>query len=439
MLERKGQALLLTSMCLLSIGAAMTGNAFFSGQSSIDSTGGFQSIGGSPSHSSYYAFLKPSDRLTATLQTNSSSGMFSLLIHKVQGDLVLNRTSTGGLSAIFTPSQRGTYFLNASFVPPDSKAYENSITITIIGGQPDDYLGPGLALLSAGVVLSMAWFLSRFRVSPKPDVREDVSPPPPLVKGTGGKGLLYLVTHELGGGRKLFFSVPVLFVVFYSAGSYFADLINLPQSVANPNLADLFSPSLNPYNDWLNVFPIVVALATYSFAYERENKVLRTTFLNPIGSGRLFFAKLCSMIISVEVPIVVGMVVTLLLFDPTLAVAAPLAVFGNAPYWLTLYILYASVMIGIAVLPAVLFKKAIYSFIVPLFIVFAISTEGFGLRDFVPWQVWSVMGTGPLSTSAGFENAFDMGSFLIAALPALAISVGFILLSWLVFMRQDKE
>lgn len=435
----RGQVLLLTGLFLLSIGAAMVGNAFFSGQASITGGGGFQSVGGSSSYYSSFAFLKPSDRVTVTLQTNSSSGTFGLVISKVRGETILNRTSVGELSAILKVPQRGAYFLNATFAPSDMKAYANSITITVTGGTPDDYLWPGLLIMSLGVALTFGWVLLSTRRRPWQDDSGDSNPPSLPEAGKGGKGVLFLLANELVGGRKVLFAVPVLFVVFYSAGSFAAYLDYLPHTVLNPNLADLFSPSLNPYNDWLNVFPIVVALSTYSFAYEKENKVLRTLLLNPIGSGSLFFAKLSAIIIAVEVPIIVSVLVTLVLFDPALALASPLAVLGNAPYWLTLYVLYGFVMIGIAILPSVLFRKAIYSFIVPLFIVFAISTEGFGLRDFVPWTVWNIMGTSPLSSSLGFENAFDLGAFLLAALPALAMAVGFILLSWLVFVRQDKE
>src|SRR5271157_2183297 len=103
------------------MGAAMVGNAFFSGQSSIGSPSGFQSAGGSPSYSSSYAFLKPSDRLTVTLQTNSTSGTFGLVVSKVRGETILNSTSVGELSAIVNVPQRGAYFMNATFVPPDRK------------------------------------------------------------------------------------------------------------------------------------------------------------------------------------------------------------------------------------------------------------------------------------------------------------------------------
>jgi ABC-type transport system involved in multi-copper enzyme maturation permease subunit len=439
MASRKRLVLLLTGLCLISIGGAMAGNAFFSGQPSIGYLGGFQSEGGFPANHSTYAFLKPSDRLIVTLQTNSSSGTFDLTVSKVDGATIYNQTSEGTLSAVINVPERGAYLLSAIFAPPDGRTYSNSLTITVAGHTPDDYLWPGLAILSLGAALTFGWALLGFRREEQSEDSGDHAPSGLPEPERGRNGVLFLVANELVRGRKILFTVPVLFAIFYSAGAFNASLIDLPSHLVNPNLSLLFTPSLSPYNDWLNIFPIVVVLATYSFSYERESKILRTILLNPISSGSLFFAKLLSIVVAVEVPIIVGILLALAMFDPLLFLASPLAVLGNAPNWLVAYTTYGFVMIGIALLPSVIFRKAIYSFIVPLFVVLAISTEGFGLGDFVPWRVWATMGTDLLSSSSGFENAFSLGAFMIAALPAIVMSVGFILASWMIFTKQDKE
>jgi hypothetical protein len=434
-------ALFFTGLVVLSLGGSMVGNALFPpGGSSIINGSGLESVGGVPSSQTSYAFLKPSDRMTISLQGNDSAGSLRLTITRLAGGaLVLNRTSVGNLFAIFTPTERGTYVIDVYLTPSSPSHYVFNETNTVIGNAPTDFLWLGEVLAAIGAALSFGWFLLRrshpfsFAVP-----RGTSEPPPPLGHRGAWKNFGLSLRTDLFQGRKVFFAVPIFLAITYGAGRFLPSLIQLPSGVSNPDLADLFVPSLSPYNDWLNVFPVVVVLAAYAFSYERDSKVLRSTLLNPIGARTLFFAKLASMVIVVEGPIALGIFIALVQFDPSLLASSPLAVMGNAPYWLLVYLLYGLVMIGFAVLPAVFFKKPVYAFVVPIFIILLIGTEGFGLRDFLPWQIWTVQATLPLS-GLNFQGSFDVSSFFSSALPVLAFAFILGVISAIDFGIQDKE
>jgi hypothetical protein len=140
----------------------------------------------------------------------------------------------------------------------------------------------------------------------------------------------------------------------------------------------------------------------------------------------------------VETPIVVGITVASTMFDPQLALSEPASVYGNLLAWLFVYLLYGLVMIGLALLPSVLFRKPMYSFVVPVFIVLIISTEGFGLDNSLPWNVWLVNGIGVLS-SLNFQTGFDFGGFIMSALPSSLLALMLSLLAFVVFQIQSKE
>jgi ABC-2 family transporter protein len=439
-LARGSIALLLVGLLLLSLGTSIVGNALFPpGGSTIINGDYLDSFGGAPSSHVYYAFLKPSDRMTVSLQGNDSAGALSLTVTRLAGEEpVLDRTSVGNLFAIFTPTARGTYVMSVSLVPSGSEHYEFSETSTVIGNAPTDFFWLGEALAAVGAAFSLGSFAVRGRrrmITAAPEVGR----PPPLAGDRGAwKNFVLLLRTDLFQGRKVFFAIPIFLAVTYSAGRFLPSLIPLPYTVTSPNLADLFSPSLSPYNDWLNVFPVVVALAAYSFSYERDGRVLRSTMLNPIGVRTLFFAKLTSMVFVVEVPIALGILFTLAQFDPSLLASSPLTVLQNAPDWLLVYFLYGLIMIGFAILPAVFFRKPVYAFVVPIFFVLLIGTEGFGLRDYLPWQVWILHGTSSLS-SLNFQGGFDVGAFLSATLSVVGFAFVLGLLSAIAFSFQDKE
>ena len=416
----------------------MVGNAILPpGGSSIVNSDYLDSVGGVPSSHTSYAFLKPSDRVTVSLQGNDSLGVLHLTVTRLVGhEVVLNRTSIGSMFAIFISVERGTYVFTVSFTPSNSNHYQFADTYTATGNAPIDYLWLGEALVAVGA----AFIFGSFLVKGRPAMVSSGTKGPPSLYGhpSAWKTFALYLRTDLFQGRKVFFAVPIFLAITYSAGRFLPSLIPLPSPVANPDLADLFAPSLSPYNDWLNVFPVVVALAAYSFSYERDSRVLRSMLLNPISARTLLLSKLTSMIIVVEVPIALGIFLTLAQFDPPLLASSPLVVLQNAPVWLFVYLLYGLVMVGFAILPAIFFRKPVYSFVVPIFIVLLVGTEGFGLGNFLPWQIWAVEGTIPLA-GLNFQGGFDVGAFVNAALPVLAFALVLGLLSAIVFHVQDKE
>ena len=432
--------LLFTGLVILSLAGSMIGNALFPpGGSSIINSSSLESVGGVTSSQTSYAFLKPSDRVTISLQGNDSAGALQLTITKLaDGALVLNRTSVGNLFAIFTSTERGTFVIDVYFTPSSSSHFVFNETDTAIGSAPTDFLWLGEVLAAIGVVLTLGSFLLRGNHHFSAVPRGTSEPPLPLGRRGAWKNFGLSLRTDLFQGRKIFFAVPIFLAITYGAGRFLPSLIQLPSGVSNPDLADLFIPSLSPYNDWLNIFPVVVVLAAYAFSYERDSRVLRSTLLNPIGAKTLFFARLTSMVIIVEVPVTLGILLTLVQFDPGLLASSPLAVMDNAPYWLLVYLLYGLVMIGFAILPAVFFRKPVYAFVVPIFIILLIGTEGFGLRDFLPWQIWTVDGTLPLS-GLNFQGSFDVNTFFSSALPVLAFAFVLGAISVIVSGIQDKE
>lgn len=440
MTATRSVALLFVGLFLLSFGSSIMGNALFPpGTSSIIDSNYLETFGGAQSSQIYYAFLKPSDRMTISLQGNDSAGVLHVTISRYPGqELVLNRTSIGKMFAIFTVEERGTYVINAAFVPSNSEHYLVNETNTVTGNAPADYLWLGEVLTAVGAALSIGSFLVRGRRRSIAAPHETTTPPPPDEVPGVWKNFVLMLKTDLFQGRKVFFAIPIFLAIAYSAGRFLPSLLPLSSTITSPDLADLFSPSLSPYNDWLNVFPVVVALAAYSFSYERDSRVLRSTMLNPIGARTLFFAKLTSMIVVVEVPVILGILLTITQFDPSLLAKSPLVVLQNAPEWLLVYLVYGLVMIGLTILPAVYFTKPVYAFVVPIFIVLLVGTEGFGLRGLLPWQIWTIQGTSPLS-SLTFQGGFDIGAFVGAALPVLAFAFVLGLLSVIAFSVQDKE
>ena len=425
---------------MAAFGISIVGNSQFAREGATIYTGGLVSHDGSDVSFTYYAFLKPSDRVTFSAATNSTSATCILkLVRITSGQVALNQDLNGQLFLIFSSPARGGYLINATIHPSSNQTQAINDTITVVSGKPNDGLLLGIVFTFVGLLAAVVCLaMNRFRrLTSLPSTTAE-SGSAARDTGKSQNKFIVLLRAELFSSGRIFFVVPIFFAIAYSAGAFDARFLSAPQNISRPNLADLFAPSLTPYSDWLNIFPVVVALTAYSFAYEREARILRSLLLNPIRLRSVFLAKFTALCIIVETPIVVGITVASTMFDPQLALSEPASVYGNLLAWLFVYLLYGLVMIGLALLPSVLFRKPMYSFVVPVFIVLIISTEGFGLDNSLPWNVWLVNGIGVLS-SLNFQTGFDFGGFIMSALPSSLLALMLSLLAFVVFQIQSKE
>ncbi len=439
MSSAKATLLLLVGAYLVAVGASICGNSFFAGTSAAIIGVGPQATSGTTQNSTLYMFLKPSDRVTFAGASAQNDGTWNVTLLGADGKAVSSWSGEGRLFQIVSVPERGVYLLEVerTAVSDNSSVTE---TATVLSGRPSDYLSEGALTTSVGLGLVAVWF-------PYSRRREDVRPGPTAEppEGAAGRGRLreftVLLRRELIGDRLILLSAPILFILMYSAGAFMPNTITASPGSHISDFSDLLVPSLTPYKDWLNVFPIVVVAATYTFAFQRETRVLRSLLLNPVREASLFAAKLVAILVVVLLPIEACIAITFFLFQPGLAISDPTTVFGNLLPWSVVYLLYGAVMVGFAVLPAVAFRKSIYAFIVPLFVVFAILTEGFGLSGYAPWTVWAVWanpGTGALSYLT-FGNGFDYSAFFHSVLPNLAAASLLGAAAFLVFTRQDRE
>jgi ABC-type transport system involved in multi-copper enzyme maturation permease subunit len=421
---------------LIAMGASICGNSLFASGSAFAATTDLQATSPFTQNATVYMFLKPSDRVTDAGSSNQSAGTWNATLLNADGKAVYRWSGEGRFFQVFRVPERGVYVLEVEHVGVSGGSGVTN-TVTVLSGLPSDYLPQGVLLLLAGLGLTAVGLL-RLRRPEKVQVEAVRDPPGEMARIGRMKELTALLSRELIGERLILFSAPILFVLMYSAGGFMPDSVPVLPGAHISGYADLFVPSLAPYNDWLNVFPVVVAMVTYTFAFQKETRVLRSLLLNPISEKALFAAKLVAVLIVVLLPIELSLLVTFSLFQPGLAVTNPAGVFGNLLPWSTTYLLYGAVMVGFAVLPAVFFRKPIYAFILPLFVVLSILTEGFGLRGYVPWTVWIENGTALLSDLT-FGNGFDYSGFLNAALPSLVAALVLSIVAFLVFVRQDRE
>ena len=246
-----------------------------------------------------------------------------------------------------------------------------------------------------------------------------------------------LTKWEIFTKRLYLVSLPVFFALFYDAGTFEPKIVEVgSENTATFRVADLLVPSLSPFSDWTILFPVVVAATAFLFAYEKDNLSLRSTLLNPVRSSTLFASKVVSVFLVVALPTAAAVALTIAMFDPALLLSSPTILFGNTWIWIGLYILLEFMMIAFSLLPAVLLRRPIYAFIVPVFVYFLISNDGFGLQSFNPAGVWL-----DFSSQLGITGAaaLDWGNFLAHAYPSLILSLVCFLLSFVMFQVKDRE
>jgi ABC-type transport system involved in multi-copper enzyme maturation permease subunit len=341
----------------------------------------------------------------------------------------------GSLSSIFVPPTRGLYLFNASFESPDGQqGFNVTYLITSIGGEPSELLPLGLELTAAGsalAILSMPFVPLGRKASPNRPARR-------TGRASNGKArTVSLIGWELFGSRRVYLALMVLLATMFSAGAYNDEVVLFNSPVGySPKPADLLAPTLSPTTDWLVTFPVIVAACAYSFSYERDSRVMRSVLLNPLGSARLFGAKALSVFLMALVPTAGAIAATIFMFDPLLSVREPLVVWANLWLWLVIYVLQICVMLGFAILPAVIFKKAFYAFVIPIFGYFLVYSEGFGITGRLPSLVWLAA----VQSLAGYEiYFFSLRGVLLSFAPSLAVALACFLAAFFVFERQERE
>lgn len=424
--------LIVFGLSCISVGLPIVGNAMFAQEPAIFWSSAQLQYNGT-AQLRYYTFLKPTDRFTITLTSTSNSTNYIMhIIHVSNHALVSQSNQTESISFMqqFAPKERGIYLLDIYISVDKNVSFGISQSYTIIGGRPTDLLSFGEAISLSGVfLLFMSYSLSSSKL-----IRE---------KNTKRFGpihtwprFLTLLIWELFSTKKILFSFPIFFAIMYSGAAFVPSSIIAGSSVSKTPVWNIINPSNMPTKDWIILFPIMVALAAYTFSYEKDNLVIRSIMLNPVSAKNVFAAKLVSMIIIFLIPAASAFALILFLFDPVLFTTSVLAVWHNLWIWITLYFLFGFLMIAYSILPAVVLRKAVYAFVIPIFVSFLFETENFGVQSYLPSNVWLTHATGQLTATAG---SFDWSNFLGAAAPSIFLGILLLLFAFIIFTLGNRE
>ncbi|MGA1976068.1 MAG: hypothetical protein ABSG92_10580 [Conexivisphaerales archaeon] len=422
--------ILIVGLGLLAVGVAMVGNAYFAQESLSVNMIGLSASGPASPHL-LCLFLKPGDRMILAL-SSSENLSYQVSVRSVAGNETLMDVASAGQALIpFSPESRGLFLVSVEVDPNGAPVNSSAMAnVSVIGATPKDLLPLGTGLAALGTLFTLSsWAAGRYL----PPAREK-SP-----KAGGHSGFLSLVSWEFVQGRKGLISLLVFLVLAYSSFGFNPDIRVLGTSLSlGQSITQLLHPTVMPIKDWTNIYPIVAAAAAFTFAYEKDRLVLRSTLLNPIRSSTVFLAKAVSLLLTVLIPVVASTLITLALYDPGVLLKYPSYVFGNAWIWISLYALLFSIMLGFCLLPATYFRKPVYAFIVPVLAYFLVETEGFGVGNLLPSVVFQTVGTGPLSNLIG-EVRFDWLPLLDDAFPSMVLASALAVLAYLCFQYSEKE
>jgi len=420
-------------------GISMLGNATFSPgyngvilPSQVDLTSSTTHV------DEFYFFMKPTDRLTLTVSSNSSQSIFTLRISDVASNqTILSRQTTGGLSVVYSPADRGVYLLVLRSSRLDGPVVA-TVGVTVAGSAPSDMsMLSGYLMVLGGSLIFSAFALpyvgsSEIRQFGRKGAKRS------LGQMRHPHKFLNLLKWELLTKKSYLVSYLIFFAIVYDGGAYSPKIVELtPTKAATFAISDLLVPSLKPFNNWNVIFPIIVASAAYAFSYERDRLILRSLMLNPIRSSQALLTKVVSLSVVALMPMLIGISSIFALFDPKLTLANPFEVWQNLWVWLVLYSLFEFVMIGFALFPSVVFRKPLYSIVIPLFAYFVASSEGFGIGKLIPPYAWENQGISPLSLGGRLE--FNWVAFWANAYPSLIFALVLSILSIVVFQLWEKE
>jgi hypothetical protein len=433
---RLSRVSLYVGLTLIVIGVSLVSNAFFAWSVLPHVTETIFAEQGASSRQ-YYCYLKAGDRMIISSAITGPALLNVSVVRLATNQIEMESGGEDAMMVTFVPASRGTFLVNVSVVAGEQGASVRQ-DITVRGDTPTDMIEPAEYAILGGLTftaLSLA-----IDVFGRPMDRKALSSQATLNQQP--RRLRYpiffsLVSWEVFGSRKIYFSFLVLLATLYSAAGFQAAFTSRTPNLTF-NLAGMYAPSFLPNKDWTNLFPLIVAIAAFAFSYERDRLVLRSTLLNPIRPITVFLAKVTSLLLVVCVPVAMAIALTIALFDPRLFLANPLLVWNNLWIWVTIYVLFACVMVGFALLAAVFFKRAIYAFIVPVFVYFLVDTEGFGVTKLLPTYVWATSGVGALRSVLRLPY-YDWGAFLSDAQPSLLLALMLGILALVVFEIQEKE
>lgn len=372
-------------------------------------------------NSTGYVFMKPHDRLIIT--TNESAEV--KIYHVADDSIVFDQTSQGISNFIFSPQVRGLYYVTIA----SHNSSSISIYTTLTGNNPEDNANYAYIAAIASIpflalyVLSRKGLLSPFKLNRPGHSSEKRA----IDKRSS---VLTLLIYEFFVSRRIYF-IPIFLLVFALAGAGYP---------AEANFCTCDKPSnplsLDAGTSWGILFPMILVLVIYTYSYEKDRLILRSLFMNPLRASKLFLTKLLSVLLIAILPLTISFTLLFILFDPALFSSDPYLILTNLPDWIYIFILLVIVAVSFSLLPASFFKRTMIALLVPLFAVFLLQSEGFGISSYTPWQVWHLYGTFALSNEA---SNFDWYLFLNHASYDIAFATASFVISFLIFLRSDRE
>jgi hypothetical protein len=411
---------------LLATGIGLISNAYTGGGAGVTD---YLNFGRGRNSQNSTLFMKPSDRLIISAGSNVRANISVQISRVVTGQVVAREMGNGTLYMQFAPETRGVYLLSVSALAPlDERGANTTATglITIEGGPPNDLLELGYVLTALSLPLLGLWAVGSRRKVATP--RSGNLKPGGGTRSSRAKRFGALLRLELVASGRLYFVFPIVLMSTLSAGGYFPSLKGVNHT------SNLFFLTNNATSDWNILFPLVVALTTFSFAYEKDKLALRSLFLAPVRSVSVFASKVLVIFLVVVVPLVASFLLLFALFDPALFLSSPFVVLANAWNWIGAYTILAFVMVSFGLLPACLFKRPLLSLVVPLFVSFVLQGQGFGIGLLLPWYVW-----GLYADFALYASNFDWYQFLGHATPSIIAAAACFIVAFALFEWEEKE
>jgi ABC-type transport system involved in multi-copper enzyme maturation permease subunit len=183
---------------------------------------------------------------------------------------------------------------------------------------------------------------------------------------------------------------------------------------------------------WWFSFPIILAYAIYLYSYELDKGIIRTYLLTCIRRRTLFAAKLIAIFLSVFLPLISTLMIAYPIADPILFMNNPVEVYINLPGKFILYGLMLYIMVCISTLSAVLFKKPLYAFAIPLAIIYVLNMLGIYSSYIPPESFYRLT----LIVEPGFEQ-YAIVSNVNKILPSIIISTIALAIAYVIFIRRD--
>lgn len=433
------KATLFAGLLLAAVAGSIFGNAYLGGTAS--SINFYHSPAGNGSFSdSYLIFMKPGDRFIASfMPVNSTMGLNLSVLSLYDRRVQYVQKGSQGLQVMYSPPQRGVYLVEVAANDVNASDGAQLIaTWTLTGALPTDILPLGVTTGSGALLLLVLSITVRAFAQADGEAYgvKDVT----HIGSKKKRRSLFvtLLSWDLLKMNRAFFALPIFFVIFYSSGSFGPQMLHVDPSkgLGLSAVAHVLVPSLNPENDWNVVFPLIVAMMAFSFSYERDRLVQRTILLNPVKSSTLFLAKYVSVLSCAWIPTVAAITISISMFDTNLVLRNPMTVYGDLWLLLGSYLLMTWVMIGLAILPAVLFRKPIYSFALPLFMYYFFEGQGLGVLQYLPSVAFRSL-IGELDSLRAFGEA-DWG-VLVRIEPGIVLALALSVLSFVLFQLEERE